>query len=226
MMEMEEQEFMTNSELLNVKEAENALPDLVPFIPTPIADKELASVVLQETFTESLNAKGEVVWKKSGEKQLLTSLDVSSGIEYLNTVYNPEDDTQAGTFTQQTSIERAKTHFTGENVALKMPSLVSESNGRKTVITVKPVPKDYGQAVLNAEIAKLENDQSATVETRTVAERKADTERELIQSVINAELDNKTNPNYDGNILVDNLRNGTFTLEQLEAVNPNYRELL
>ncbi|EGP7423329.1 hypothetical protein I8L43_002841 [Listeria monocytogenes] len=223
---MEEQEFMTNSELLNVKEAENALPDLVPFIPTPIADKELASVVLQETFTESLNAKGEVVWKKSGEKQLLTSLDVSSGIEYLNTVYNPEDDTQAGTFTQQTSIERAKTHFTGENVALKMPSLVSESNGRKTVITVKPVPKDYGQAVLNAEIAKLENDQSATVETRTVAERKADTERELIQSVINAELDNKTNPNYDGNILVDNLRNGTFTLEQLEAVNPNYRELL
>lgn len=222
----QEQEFMTNSELLNAKEKENALPDLVPFIPTPIADTELASVVLQENFTESLNAKGEVVWKKSGEKQLLTSLDVSSGIEYLNTVYNPEDDTQAGTFTQQTSIERAKTHFTGENVALKMPSLVSESNGRKTVITVKPVPKEYGQSVLNAEMAKLENDKSATVETRTVAERKADTERELIQSVINAELDNKTNPNYDGNILVDNLRNGTFTVEQLEAVNPNYKELL
>ncbi|MBC2164945.1 hypothetical protein [Listeria booriae] len=218
-----ENEVQTVSQGLDKAEQQSQIPDFVPFLNHDIADKEIGSAVVEKTYVESLDKNGNIVFRETGSKVLVMNDDfTSSNVFVENLVQHHTDEETEGfnPFSLESTAVRAKTKFTGEDVAVKTSKVIENRGNIRKEYSVEAVPKDFASAYIAKQHASLEPNKPQSL---TAEERAVQAHQQMITQVYQQHLENQLNPTTDKNILLEGLRSGMFTMDELHRQYPEAR---
>ncbi|EAD7925598.1 hypothetical protein ACG30_14840 [Listeria monocytogenes] len=214
----------------NRLEQEKERPDFVDIIPHEICDQELASAVVEKRYKRVLNKQNQMEFIPDGERVLAMNENLSDSLDMVNKWATPVDvdgEEKYSPFTVENVFKRTHTTFTGQEIAVEVPQLVSEQGSLRVVTEVVPTSKDFARNYILREERKLGLSKEAKPEPLTLEQREQQTADNLVHDLVANQLSNFENPSVDGNIVLESLRKGIIEMEDLQRLYPeNYNELL